>query len=254
MVEDFEVRRDTHDGFSNIDTIQFNWAIQSGSISEMSTYLNRERDGGLYDFHQAFDYVALQLLKEIRNKRLLKTIRTNNLYSLSGDDLVEFSKMVGLPFFEGYPYDSFKNQILQWSQNPNGGTKPVMRGTLYNFMGSGTFLSDFDPENDNTQIHITIPNEGSVEWGTTGEVFDSGTNTKWGSLSADIEYDEWDTTASLSTESFVVEITLYNSGTTSERDTYQYWSQDSKRATLQKLIDSVKPVGFNNTLKIQQGF
>lgn len=221
---------------------EFAWAIASGAIAQMPTFIGREQDGGFYDYGQAFDRISFRLLKEVRNKRLLKVIRVDDLLSASGDDLLNTVQMLGLEFFENYIYDGFKQRSLAWAKNVSGGVPLTIKRSLFYYIGSDAFPSEYDPDTgDKIIIEDIFLASGTAVWGTSAGSTDG--EADWGAFS-------WGTSEDISDENFKVSIYFNKSGSSDDRSTYQYWNLDANRVSLQKIIDQVKAAGLINTLFI----
>jgi len=233
------------DGVSNNFTTEFAWCIASGAISQMPEWFDREQDGGFYDYGQAFDRIAFRLLKEIRNDRMLKVIRVNDLMSASGQDLLNIASTLGLEFFENYIYDAYKQRALVWAQNVAGGIPKTIKRSLFYYIGSDAFPVSYNPDTGDRIIieDIYIPS-GTAVWGTTAG--DTPGDANWGDFN-------WGDEEALTDENFKVSIYFNNSGSSTDRSTYQYWNLDVNRASLQKIIDQVKAAGMINTLVVLSG-
>ena len=215
----------------------------------MPLHIGREQDAGAYDFLQSVDRQVAGLLNEIRNFRMSKVIRVDDLISSSGEDLDNRAEMNGLSKVSAYLYDSFKQRILNWADTVSGGTHGSIKSEMFYFIGSGAFDPAYDILNG-VQIQVEIPNSSATVWGTTAGST-SGDDT-WG--------DElvtgtalWSDNNAIATEDFTVIITLKNGGDDTDRDHYDFWALDANRAQLQEIIAEIKPVGYNNTLKIVSG-
>jgi len=243
---------DDPDGLKNTHLYEWLYSVVSGSIAEMPQYLGKEVDANLYDYMQTMDRVALRLIKEIRTKRLLKTVRSNDLVSASGEDLIAISEMVGLPFFEDYPYESFKQRILTWAANPEGGTHGAIKRALYYFIGSGAFVQPYNILSG-ANIEIVSETDGTdfIVWGVDGIPDDEDF---WGDNTIGSGVALWADAEAFTGEDFIVKVTFDFSGSSTDRDVLQHWQLDNSRLQLQRIIDQVKPAGYNNTLKILQGY
>jgi len=240
------------DGLKNTHLYEWLWSVTSGSIANMPQYLGKEQDANLYDFMQTMDRVSLRLIKEIRTNRLLKTVRSDDLVSASGDDLIAISEMVGLPFFEDYIYESLKQRVLTWAANPEGGTHKAIKSALYYYIGSGAFNQPYNIfSGSNIEIVSETDGTSNIVWGVDGIPDDEGT---WGDDTIGSGSALWGDAEVFTGEDFVVKITFDFYGDSSDRDTFQYWGLDNNRLQLQRIIDQVKPAGYNNTLKIIQGY
>jgi len=240
------------DGLKGEFLYEWLWSVASGSIATMPQYLGKEQDANLYDYMQTMDRVALRLVKEIRTKRLLKTVRSNDLVSASGDDLIAISEMVGLPFFEDYTYESFKQRILTWAANPEGGTHGAIKRALYYYIGSGAFQQPYNIlSGANIEIVSETDGTDNIVWGVDGVPDDEGV---WGDSTIGSISPLWANAQAFTGEDFVVKITFDFYGMSYDRDSHQYWREDNARLQLQRIIDQVKPAGYNNTLKIIQGY
>ncbi len=227
---------------SNYFAEEFAWSIASGAISQMPTFIGREQDAGFYDYAQVFDRIGFRILKEIRNQRLLKVIRVDDLLSASGDDLVNLATTIGLEFFENYIYDAFKQRTLTWAKNPSGGTPITIKRSLFFYMGSGAFPVNYNPDTGD-KILIEDPQipVGTAVWGTTAGMTPG--EADWGDFN-------WGDETQLVDTNFIIKVLCVNSGTTTDRSTYQYWREDANRVSLQKIVDQVKAAGLINTLVI----
>lgn len=232
---------DDIDGVSNNFAVEFAWSIASGAIANMPEFFDREQDGGFYDYGQAFDRVAFRLLKEIRNNRITKVIRVNDLISASGQDLLYLVETLGLEFFENYIYDAFKQRALVWAQNVAGGIPRTIKRSLFYYIGEQAFPSEYDPDTGDRIIieDIFIPS-GTALWGTIAG------DSEWGNFN-------WGDQSVLTDENFKITIYFNNSGSATDRSTYQYWNLDTNRASLQKIINQVKAAGMINTLQVVSG-
>ncbi len=211
----------------------------------MPAFIGREQDGGFYDYAQAFDRVTFRLLKEIRNKRILKVIRVDDLLSASGQDLLNIAETLGLEFFENYIYDAFKQRALVWAQNVAGGIPKTIKRSLFFYIGSGAFPADYDPDTGDRIIIDDIDlASGTAVWGTTAGGTDGDEN--WGEFN-------WGDQDQITEENFKVTVIFNLSGVSTDRVNYQYWNLDANRVSLQLIIDQVKAAGLINTLIVQSG-
>lgn len=226
---------------SNYFAEEFAWSIASGAIASMPDFFDREQEGGFYDYAQAFDRVAFRLLKEIRNQRIMKVIRVNDLISASGQDLLYIAETLGLEFFENYIYDAFKQRALIWAQNVAGGIPNTIKRSLFYYIGEDAFPVSYDPDTgDRILIEDVFIPSGTALWGTIAG------DSEWGSFN-------WGDQSVLTDENFRVTIYFNNSGASTDRSTFQYWNLDANRASLQKIIDQVKAAGMINTLYVVSG-
>lgn len=230
---------------SNYFAEEFAWSIASGAISNMAEFIDREQDGGFYDYGQAFDRVTFRLLKEIRNNRLMKVIRVDDLLSASGQDLLYIADTLGIEYFENYIYDAFKQRALIWAQNVAGGIPRTIKRSLFYYIGADAFPVDYNPDTGDRIIidDIFIPS-GTAVWGTSAGFTPGEAN--WGEFN-------WGDIEALTDENFKITIYFNLSGTSTDRSTYQYWNLDVNRASLQKIVDQVKTAGMINTLIIMSG-
>jgi len=227
---------------SNYFPVEFAWSIASGAIAGMPTFIGREQDAGFYDYAQAFDRIAFRLLKEIRSKRMLKVMRVNDIISASGNDLVDIAETMGLSYFEGYIYNAYKRRALSWAQNPSGGTPTTIKRSLFYYIGEEAFPDGYNPDTGDKIIieDVYLPS-GTAVWGTTaGSTPDEG---EWSDF-------VWGDSANITDENFIISVKFINSGSSTDRGTYQYWNEDANRTSLQKIIDQVKAAGLINTLII----
>jgi len=237
---------DDIDAMSNNFSTEFAWSIASGAIAGMPLFIDREQDGGFYDYAQAFDRVTFRLLKEVRNERIMKVIRVDDLLSASGEDLLYLTEKLGIEFFENYIYDAFKQRALVWAQNVAGGIPSTIKRSLFYYIGEQSFPDGYNPDTGDRIIieDIFIPS-GTAVWGTTA----GGTSGEevWGSFN-------WGDEEAITDENFKVTIYFNISGSSTDRSTHQYWNLDANRASLQKIIDQVKAAGMINTLSILEGY
>jgi len=227
---------------SNYFAEEFAWAIASGAISQMPSFIGREQDAGFYDFAQAFDRISFRLLKEVRNKRMLKVIRVDDLLSNSGQDLLDLAETLGLEFLENYIYDAYKQRALIWAQNVSGGIPNTIKRSLYYYIGEDAFPVDYDPDTGDRIIIEDIDlASGTAVWGTSA----GGTDGEgiWGGFN-------WGDADAITDENFVVKIYFNLSGASTDRSTFQYWNLDTNRSSIQKIIDQVKAAGMINVLEV----
>jgi len=211
----------------------------------MSEFIDREQDGGFYDYAQAFDRIAFRLLKEIRNDRVMKVIRVDDLLSASGQDLLYLAETLGIEFFENYIYNAFKQRALIWAQNVAGGIPNTIKRSLFYYIGEDAFPDGYDPDTGDRIIidDISIP-AGTAVWGTTAG--STGGEGIWGGFN-------WGDEDAITDENFKVTVYFNLSGASTDRSTYQYWNLDANRISLHKIIDQVKAAGMINTLIIMSG-
>jgi len=235
-------------GAESIDfNVEFYYSVTSGSLSQFTSVVEREQDAGAYDYFQAFDRSTMRLLREIRNKRLLKTIKVDDLLSATDQDLLYLVETVGLEYFENYIYDAFKQRALIWAENVSGGTPQTIKRSLYYYIGSGAFPVNYNPDTGDRIIIndiVALASSGAV-WGTT-----AGSTTgeaPWGEF-------EWGTQDAINQENFKVTIYFNNSGDSTDRNTHQYWELDANRVSLNRIIDQVRSAGLINTLEILAGY
>lgn len=231
---------------------QFIWAIQSGSISNLPLFIGREQNANVYDYYNAADQASHRLLQEIRNLRVTKVVRVDDLISASGDDLLLLSATLGLNLNESYLYDSLKQRALNWAANPDGGTEGAIKRALFFFIGSGAFSDGYDPNTgDKILIQTTTDFAGSgvAEWSDSGAPL--SVEAEWGSNTIG-DY-VWSDAGQFGIEDFIITIKFINSGASTDVTTQQFWELDVNRVVLQRVIDNIKPAGYINTLIVTSG-
>jgi hypothetical protein len=214
------------------------WEATQGIMSRLPNYLQGKNVYSLsMAFDRAIEYMVYQHLQRLNHRHVSESLSVDGL---AYHELIDKCIQLGIPYIVEDDVRTLRTRIYEWFRyDYGGGTLHTIRGVLYHFIGSGTFLP-YDGGNQisylTNRIVLNYPVNNFL-WGDY-PTLDFGS---WGDYPASGEH-YWADANSEAINTIRLQI-LFGSFVD-----YYKWNQDRLQCQLHRLVEKIRPAGMVNTI------